>query len=57
MNNRYVDKKITELDEIKKMVDASCGTKREEWESKWYKKVRDISTTIQLTKKLKNRNY
>ena len=55
--NSYINRKMTELDEIKKMVDASCGTKREEWKSKWYKKVKDISTTIQLTNKLKNRDY
>jgi hypothetical protein len=51
MVNLFVEKKMKELSNIKKMVDTTEGSVKEMWTDKWYQLVRNIATAIQNTSK------
>lgn len=49
-SDKYIESKMTELSNIKKMYDTTSGETRTMWERKWYDLVKVIAVEIECVK-------
>lgn len=57
MNDFYINKKMKELDNIKKMIDVTSGEVRQMWTDKWYDLAKNIGKSIEIVENMKKRGY
>jgi|DEB0MinimDraft_10_1074344.scaffolds.fasta_scaffold41302_2 hypothetical protein len=57
MNSGYIDKKMKELDSIKKMIDVTSGEVRKSWKDKWYSLAKNIGKSIEMMDTIKKRGH
>jgi len=57
VNDIYINKKMKELDNIKKMIDVTSGEVRQMWTDKWYDLAKNIGKSIEIVENMKKRGY